>query len=109
MKSKVKERNKYNLNSKMFGSSFQPPTEYSLDEHRNRYELPGDQKIQPRPLNLRDNMEEGEVQFINEEENPYIADPNFKFKTDPFHKINWRNVQKVNFNNLKMGLDLADI
>ena len=68
-------------------------------------------------------MEEGEVQFINEEENPYIADPNFtdntmfswenakpcKFKTDPFHKISWRNVQKVNFNNLKMGLDLADI
>ena len=50
------------------------------------------------------NYEEGEV-FMNEEDNPYIPmDPNFRFtKGDPLHKINWRNINKIDFRQLRYG------
>lgn len=38
--------------------------------------------------------EEGEVAFLDH--NAYVVDPNFRFKTDPLHKINWRNIQRLN-------------
>ncbi len=52
-------------------------------------------------------MEEGEIlrdPYLNEEDNPYIADPNFKFRLhDPLHKINWRSIDKVDFKGLRYG------
>ena len=44
--------------------------------------------------------EEGQVDFIDN--NPYIADPNFRFSAhDPLHKINWRNISRINLKSLK--------
>lgn len=33
--------------------------------------------------------------------NPYIVDPSFSFRTDPFHKVNWRNISSINLKTLK--------
>ena len=49
------------------------------------------------------NLEDGEVVYPNEEDNPYIADPSFVFKNDPLHKINWRQLTKIDFRALKYG------
>ena len=45
--------------------------------------------------------EEGEVAFF--ENDPYIADPNFKFRTDSLHKINWRNINRINLSALRQN------
>lgn len=38
--------------------------------------------------------EEGEIAYIDN--TPFIADPTFKFRVDPLHKVNWRNIQRLN-------------
>lgn len=44
--------------------------------------------------------EEGEVDFIDND--PYIVDPSFRFKTDSvLHKVNWRNIERINLKALK--------
>lgn len=53
-------------------------------------------------------MEEGEVKFLDDH-NPYVADSNFHFKWDPMHRINWKNISKVNFATLKLGIDVEKV
>ena len=44
--------------------------------------------------------EDGEIDFIDN--NPYIVDPNFRFRTDSvLHKVNWRNIERINLGALK--------
>lgn len=52
-------------------------------------------------LDFNDNHldEEGEVAFVGNE--PYVADPNFRFRVDPLHKVNWRNISRLNLSSIK--------
>ena len=46
-----------------------------------------------------DDPEEGQIDYLDN--NPYIVDPSFRFRVDPFHKVNWRNINSLNLKTLK--------
>jgi hypothetical protein len=55
------------------------------------------------PKALEDEPEEGQVDYLDN--NPYIVDPKFRFRFDPIrHKINWRNIERINLNALRSGV-----
>lgn len=36
-------------------------------------------------------------------DDPFIVDPDFRFRTDPTHKINWKSISRLNLSALKHG------
>ena len=54
-----------------------------------------------------DEPEEGQIDYIDS--NPYIVDPDFSFRVDPFHKINWRNINSLNLKTLKSSSSFHEI
>jgi len=52
----------------------------------NKFEYPS---LKPESSQIE--AEDGEVDFFDN--NPYIVDPSFRFRTDSMlHKVNWRNI-----------------
>lgn len=44
-------------------------------------------------------VEDGEIAFLGND--PYLVDPSFKFRNDPLHKVNWRNISRINLASLR--------
>jgi hypothetical protein len=61
----------------------------------------------PHSFDLPFHDEEGEVAFIGE--HPFIVDPDFKFRTDNIHKINWKSISKLNLSALKHGASFEEL
>eukprot|EP00347_Sterkiella_histriomuscorum_P016804 403351791 len=100
--------NDNNANSRK-NSQHQLNQGYQQQPAPNSYQLPNDVYKDNQNSNKINNKkpfnyEEGEV-FMNEEDNPYIPmDPNFRFiKSDPLHKVNWRQINKIDFRQLRYG------